>query len=185
MLKRSSFWKMFLFFMLLAGTDSCVISFAKDYSLAVGSTASVAVFLVGLLSVFNGLGRVASGALFDYFGLRAAQVTASTSVITATILLLIAVLLHSWVLGAVGLCICGFSYGFSPTLSASFMSAFYGMKYFAPNFSIINLIIIPGSLISTIAGVMITSTNSYVPVFVMLIAFSVIGFFINMSIKHP
>ena len=65
------------------------------------------------------------------------------------------------------------------------MSAFYGMKNFAPNFSIINLVIIPGSLVSTIAGAMVTATGSYVSVFIMLVAFSVIGFFVNLSIKHP
>lgn len=185
MLRRTSFWKMFLFFMLLSGTGSCVISFTKDYSLAVGSSAAVAVFLVGLLSVFNGIGRIISGALFDFLGLRAAQITASATVTAATAILLAAALIHSWVLGAVGLCVCGFSYGFSPTLSASFMSAFYGMKNFAPNFSIINLVIIPGSLVSTIAGAMVTATGSYVSVFIMLVAFSVIGFFVNLSIKHP
>ncbi len=185
LIKRRSFWLLFIFFTLLAGTGSCVISFAKDYALFVGTVEATAVLLVGTLSVFNGFGRVFAGWLFDYFGARATQIAASTAITSSIVLLLLGVIMQSWLLGAIGLCLCGFAYAFSASMSASFMLSFYGQKYFAANFSIINLVIIPGSIFSTIAGAIITATGSYAIVFIMLLSVSVIGIFVNLSVKRP
>ena len=77
-----------------------------------------------------------------------------------------------------GLCLCGFSYGFSPTNSAAFAAEFYGQKNFPLNFSILNLILIPASFVPTaLSGL----SNAWT--FAVLVIFSVAGLFINISIK--
>jgi len=185
MLARPSFWMLFVFFILLAAVGSTAISFAKDFFLLLGAEGDTAVAIVGILSVFNGIGRLCSGALFDALGIRKTQFITSAVAIIAPLCALMAVILHSFPLGAAGLCLCGFSYGFCPTASAAFVGEFYGRKHFAVNFSLLNLILIPASFASTISGAMISSSGSYISTFVMLTAFSVCGLVINVFIKKP
>lgn len=185
MVKRPSFWMLFVFFVLLASVGSTAISFAKDFAMSVGAAESFAVTLVGVLSIFNGLGRIISGIIFDRAGLRPTQVTASAAVIAAPVLGLLACLTGSLPVGVLALSLCGFSYGFSPTLSASFSAVFYGTKNFPTNFSLMNLILIPASFTATAAGSLVTSTGSYVSTFVMLVAFSLVGLVLNLFIRKP
>ena len=89
--------------------------------------------------------------------------------------------ISSLVVGIIGICLCGISYGFSPTVSAAFIASFYGMKYYPTNLSIINLVLIPASFMSTIAG----SIGDYTVIFSVLLACSVVGLLINITIKKP
>ena len=177
MLKRLSFWKLFAFFVLFAAVGNTAIAGAKGQFEALGAIES-ATLLAGLLTVCNGLGRIASGALFDSLGLRRTQYITSGVVIVATVLTLCGYAFEITVLGVVGLLLCGVSYGFCPTMSSAFISEFYGKKNFGLNFPILNLILIPASFVPTImSGMSLTVT------FGVLVAFSVVGLFINLSAK--
>ncbi len=176
MLKRPSFYKLFIFFILFAAVGSTAISGAKNQFAELGVLS--AGLMAGVLTVCNGVGRIVSGAFFDAFGLRKTQYLTSIVVILATVLTLAGYKFGLTVIGAIGLCLCGFSYGFSPTVSAAFASAFYGGKNFSLNFAILNLILIPASFVPTL-----TSTLSYPAVFGILVIFSIAGLVINLSIK--
>jgi OFA family oxalate/formate antiporter-like MFS transporter len=164
---------------------STVISFAKDLALSIGAADTLATTLVGVLSIFNGLGRIFSGVLFDMKGCRFTMVTANIISIAAPVVILTAVLAGSLPIGIIGLCLVGISYGCSPTISSAFTSLFYGSKNFPMNFSVTNTILIPASFTATLAGSMVASTGSYVIPFIMLIAFAVVSLLLNLSIKRP
>ena len=183
MIRKSSFWKLFVFFTLLAAVGSAAIGFGRDYFLSVGLAENAAVTVAGLLSIFNGLGRIVSGMAFDKLGLRKAQILTSAVAIVSPLLALLAVVLQAGWLGAVGLCLCGFTYGFSPTMSAALVSAFYGSRYFPLNFPVLNLVLIPASFSSTLAGALVTASGNYLTVFIVLTALSVVGLAVNLSIK--
>lgn len=183
MLSRSSFWRLFIFFILLASVGSTVLSFAKDFSLSLGAGEAFSISFVGVISIFNGLGRLLAGTLFDVFGLRKAQLSASALVIVASLISLGGILTGSLVLGTIGLCLCGASYGFSATASPTFCMAFYGQKNYPSNFSVITLHLIPASFTASLAGSLVTSTGTYVATFLILIIFSVVGLGINLSIR--
>lgn len=185
MIKHFSFWKIFIFLFLLASLGSVTIAFAKDLFINVGAGVGFSTTMVGVLSVFNGFGRLFSGAVFDRFGIRKTQLMASAVAIISPLLVLLALLCKSLTIGITGLCLCGFTYGFAPTLVAAFSSAFYGQKYFALNFSIINFILIMAAITATVAGVIVTATGSFTTVFILLIGCSVVGLFINLFIRHP
>ncbi len=177
MLRRLSFWKLFAFFILFAAVGSTAIAGAKGQFEALGA-GGAATLLAGLLTVCNGLGRIVSGALFDALGLRKTQYITSGVVILATALSLCGYAFELTVLGVSGLLLCGFSYGFSPTMSSAFVSGFYGKKNFGLNFPILNLILIPASFVPTLmSGMTLTAS------FGVLVAFSVVGLFINLSAK--
>ena len=182
MLKQISFWKLFLFFILLAAVGSTAIGFGRRYFEAVGLTTETAVTVAGLLSIFNGLGRIVSGTLFDKCGLRKTMLLTSAVAVTAPLLALVASATTSGWLGIVGLFLCAFSYGFSPTMSAAAVSAFYGSRYFALNFSVLNLVLIPASFMSTLAGSLVESSGGYVSTFVVLVAASAVGLLINLTL---
>ena len=185
MLRRASFWMAFVCLGLLGAVGSSVISFAKDLALSVGAEVSLAITLVGVLSVCNGLGRIFTGALFDAVGRRLTMIASNIITIAAAGVTLVAVVLHSLPLCIVGLCLVGMSYGSCPTVSSAFVSAFYGAKAFPTNFSLMNFNLIGSSLMATVCGSLLTSTGSYMAPFAVLLALSFVALALNLLIKKP
>lgn len=183
MLKRASFWKLFAFFTLLAAVGSTAIGFGKNYFVSVGLKENAAVTVAGLLSIFNGFGRLFSGFFYDKAGLRKTQYVTSLVAITSPLLALLAVVFLSPVLGVIGLMLCAFSYGFSPTVSAAMVGGFYGMKHYHLNFPVLNLVLIPASFASTLAGKLFEISGGYLSTFILLTCMSVVGLIVNISIK--
>ena len=183
MLKRASFWKLFAFFTLLAAVGSTAIGFGKNYFVSVGLKENAAVTVAGLLSIFNGFGRLFSGFFYDKAGLRKTQYVTSLVAISAPLLALLAVVFASPALGVIGLMLCAFSYGFSPTVSAAMVGGFYGMKHYHLNFPVLNLVLIPASFASTLAGKLFEVSGGYLSTFIVLTCMSVVGLIVNLSIK--
>lgn len=84
MLRRPSFGMAFICISFLAAVGSSVISFAKDLALSVNASESLAVTLVGILSVCNGIGRILTGAMFDSIGRRKTMLSANILNVTFT-----------------------------------------------------------------------------------------------------
>lgn len=185
MLCRPSFWMAFLCLIFLSAVGSSVISFAKDLALSVQATESLAVTLVGVLSVCNGLGRIITGAVFDILGRRKTMLCANVLTIAAAGVTLISVFVGSLPLCIVGLCLTGMSYGSCPTVTSAFSSAFYGMKHFPTNMAIMTFNIMGGSLIATVSSTLLTRTGGYVAPFLLLLALSVVALILNLSIRRP
>lgn len=183
MLKTLTFWKLFIALTLLAAIGNVALSFAKDFAAFSGSTESLAITVVGIMSVCNGLGRLFAGSIYDHLSIRKTQLIISICVIVAPIFGIIALSGNSAALGVVALLLCGFSYGLCPTTSAVYPKLFFGEKNYSLNFSITNLTLIPTSFVATIAGAILTKTGSYMPVFVMLLALAVVGSASLLSIK--
>ena len=177
MAKTVNFWKLFVFFILLAAVGNTAIAGAKGQFEALGLVSNAALW-ASLVTICNGIGRISSGAFFDIFGLRKTQYLTSAIVITATALTCAGYALESSVLGVIGLLLCGFSYGFCPTASAAFVGALFGKKHFGLNFSTLNLILIPASFVPTLFSGLDSTIK-----FGALTAFSILGLIINISIK--
>lgn len=182
MLRRASFWKFYILIILLSSIGTCVISFAKDVSQKAGTAESLAILLVGVLSVFNGLGRIITGWLYDTIGRRKTMLTANVVALIAPVLMLLSVTCKSLPLDIAGLIAVGLAYGAMPTISAAYTSGFYGKKNFSLNFSLANTTLIFASFSSTIGGIL-TGSGSYISIFLLLIAFAVVGLFVNLTIK--
>ncbi|NLB28741.1 MAG: OFA family MFS transporter, partial [Clostridiales bacterium] len=135
MVKRSSFWLLFTFIVTIAAVGTSAISFVTDILKEVGGSENFVVAAAGVLAVFNGLGRLFNGVMFDTLGLRKTQYLMSALLIAAPVVVVIALLANSLVIAVFGMMLCFFTYGFAPTTSAAFVPAFYGTKHFAINFS--------------------------------------------------
>ena len=185
MIRRFTYWRAFACLVLLTAVGNSVISFARDLVLSVGATAGLATTLVGVLSVFNGVGRILTGSLFDNIGRKNTMIAANVITILAAFTTLVAVCISSLPLCIIGLCLTGLSYGSCPTVVSAFTSAFYGTKYFSKNFSITNSNLVFASLITTVNGNLLASTGSYVIPFAVLLSLATVALLLNFSIKKP
>lgn len=185
MLRRISFWMIFVAYGLVGAVGNSVISFAKDLSLSVGASAALATTLVGVLSVCNGLGRIIAGALFDAAGRRTTMLVSGALTILAAGISLVAVMFQSLPVCILGLCLVGLSYGFCPTVSSTSVAAFYGSKYFPTNFSVMNFNLIGSSFVATGCSSLYAASNGYVLPFTVLLTLSVGAMTLILLIKKP
>ena len=183
MLKSISFWKALLVITFLAACGNTVISIAKDISLASGLAETLAVTMVGVLSVCNGLGRIICGLIFDKFGCKKTMIYADVLTIIAGIVILIAVMNSSVILCIAGLCIVGLSFGCCPTISAAFIADFFGKKNYNLNYSVFNLNLLIASLIASLESYLLAVSGGYTVPFLVLIALAVVALGITLSIK--
>lgn len=185
MLRRPSFWMAFICISFLAAVGSSVISFAKDLALSVDASESLAVTLVGILSVCNGLGRILTGAVFDTIGRRKTMLCANILTICAAAVTLLAVSIGSLPLCIAGLCLTGVSYGSCPTITAAFTSSFFGMKFFSTNMAIMTFTVMGGSLIATLSNKLLENTGGYNLSFMLLLSLTFISLLLNVLIRKP
>ena len=162
-----------------------MISFAKDLALSVNAPEALAVSLVGVLSICNGLGRILTGALFDTIGRRKTMLLANIFTICAATVTLLAVSIGSLPLCIAGLCLTGISYGACPTITAAFTSSFFGMKYFSTNMALMTVTVMGGSLIATLSNKVLEVTGGYTATFVMLLALTFAALILNLFIRKP
>lgn len=185
MICRPSFWMAFICISCLAAVGSSVISFAKDLALSVNASEALAVSLVGVLSVCNGLGRILTGTLFDSIGRRKTMLYANALTICAAAVTLLAVSIGSLPLCIAGLCLTGMSYGACPTITAAFTSSFFGMKYFSTNMALMTFTVMVGSFIATLSNNILEVTGGYTATFIMLLFLTSVALILNIFIRKP
>ncbi len=183
MLCQPSFWMAFICISFLAAVGSSVISFAKDLALSVNASETLAVSLVGVLSVCNGVGRIITGAVFDVIGRRKTMLCANILTICAALVTLISVSLDSLSLCIIGLCLTGMSYGSCPTITAAFTSSFFGMKHFSDNMAVMTFTVMVGSFIATASNKVLEITGGYTGAFVMLLSLTFVALLLNIFIR--
>ena len=185
MLRRPSFWMAFLYISFLAAVGSSVISFAKDLALAVNASETLAVSLVGMLSVCNGIGRVLTGAIFDAIGRRKTMLCVNLLAICAASAALMAVSINSLVLCVMGLCLTGMSYGACSTITSAFTLSFYGMKHFSSNMAFMAFNAMAASFIASASNKVLEVTSGYTATFIMLLALTFVALVLNLFIRKP
>ena len=185
MLSRASFWLAFVCMVCLVAVGNSVISFARDLALSTGASAALATTLVGVLSACNGLGRILTGAIFDAKGRRFTMIVANLLSIVAAGITLLSVVVNSLPICIIGLCLVGLAYGACPTIGSAFASAFYGQKYFATNYSIVNFNLFAASFIATACASLRTSSGGFVAPFVLLLCLACFALVLNICVKKP
>lgn len=185
MLKSFTFWRAFACMAFITAVGNSVISFARDLVISVDAAPALAVTLVGVLSVCNGIGRILTGALYDALGRRTTMISANILTIVAAGITLLAVQFHSLPICIAGLCLTGLSYGSCPTLTSAFTSSFYGQKYFSINYSLTNFNLIVAAFIANFSNSLLAQHGSYTAPFTMLLVLAVCALGLNISIKKP
>ena len=185
MLKSVTFWRAFVCMTFITAVGNSVISFARDLVISVEAAPALATTLVGVLSVFNGIGRILTGAVYDILGRRKTMLCSNILTIAAAGVTLMAVQLHSLPVCIAGLCLAGLSYGSCPTLTSAFTASFYGQKYFSINYSLTNFNLIVAAFIANFSNSLLQTTGGYSASFVMLLILAVCALGLNISIRKP
>lgn len=172
--KTSAFWYCFVWAIMTASAGLIIINSAATIALSFGASA-----ILGLVvSVFNGLGRLIFGLIFDKLGRSKTVLFNCVSLLFGGISLTIAALFNIVALLVVGLLFVGLSYGGCPTILSAFMLNSFGAKHHPANFSVINFHLIPAALFGpTISSLLFNlSDGSYTSAFIAIIVLAVIGY---------
>lgn len=186
MLARPSFWLFFLWATLMAAAGLVIIAQARTvaHTAAPAMDAGTLSFVVGLISVCNGLGRVLFGGLFDRIGRKYTMLLIVLSSVLGTCCLW-AAMSGSTALLVAGFIFTGLGYGGPPTMSAAVTKQFYGQKNYPVNFSLMNINLLVASFASTAAGAILDTTNSFTAIFLILFAFAVTAFASALALRRP
>ncbi len=185
MITRISFWKLFVAMMLLGAAGSSLISFARDFSLSVGTPAAWAGIFVGVLSIANGLGRIVAGMIYDKFGRNVIVLYVGIMEIVACTVCVIAALTSSVVICLIGFILVGLSYGGNTNAVSVLITSFYGTKYYAQNLSFGLLTLLPSSVLAKVSTMILDATGGYVVPFVALIIYGIIATILIATNKKP
>ena len=185
MLSSFTFYRAFVLMAFVTAVGNSTISFARDMMISVGAAATLATTLVGVLSVFNGIGRVLTGAAYDAFGRRLTMLGSCLLTITAAAISLVGCSVSSLPLCIAGLCLVGMSYGSCPTLTSAFTASFYGQAHFSVNYSLTNFNLIAAAFIANGANALLIGTGGYTAPFLMLLILSAAALGLCFSIRRP
>ncbi|MEA4816654.1 MAG: OFA family MFS transporter [Lachnospiraceae bacterium] len=186
MLKRPSFWLYFVWAILLGASGLAVIGHASPMAQLLGVSTAAATFYAGLISIFNGVGRVITGFAYDKAGRKRAMLTVNLAFMVSATILLIAFWTKNVYMLVFGFVCIGLSYGGVTPINSAFINSFYGTKNFTMNFALINLNLIIASFLGPyLAGVLQTTSGGYLTTFVCVFFFGAAGLICNFLIKRP
>lgn len=186
MLRRTSFWLFFLWEILISIVGLAVISQSKPLTSEIGpglSLGMIALF-AGLISVCNGFGRILFGAVFDKTGWKTTMLWISVTAVAAGAVLTAALYMQSLLFLMVSYLLTGIAYGGGPTMCTAFTKYFYGETYFAINFQIVLLNLLPASLSGTLAGYLYDNSGNYFSTVAMILVCSVLAVFLVFAIRE-
>ncbi|MFD1672002.1 MFS transporter [Agrilactobacillus yilanensis] len=185
MLKNRSFQFFFVWATVLSMSGLILISQASAIATEAKPTTSAAALAtaVGLISIFNGIGRVLSGILFDKIGRLKTMLLINTTFMIAVTLIFLAISKHLYPILIVSYIFAGLAYGGITPTNSAFMKANFGEKYYAINLSIINMNLVISSFGSTISGLLYDKTNSYYSTLILMAGIVVIGYIMSFLSK--
>jgi len=176
-LKNPSFWLFYVWAIALSAAGLALISQASGMVLEVSASVAggAVATIVGLISIFNAVGRVIFGGMYDKFGRSVSMQGVNILFIITAAILLLALKSHSVVVVIIGFIVGGLAYsGITPTNSA-FVRAYFGPKYYPMNLPLVNTNLIFASFGSTISGALFDKSQSYNSTFLLLVGLAVVG----------
>lgn len=185
-IKSPVFWLYYLWAIVCNAAGLSIISQGTGIVIEVVKeidAASIAT-LVGIISIFNALGRVAFGTIYDKCGRSISMQLVGSMFIATAIILFVAFKTHSLVLLIITFVLCGLSYSGIPPTNSAFSREYFGAKHYGVNFSLVNSNMIIASFGSVLAGAVFDYTGSYNSIVLLIIVFAVIGMLCSMAISH-
>lgn len=181
MLKRRNFWLYFAWAIILSAAGLAIINNSTTYANSIlGGDLTQAAAIAGIVSIFNGIGRVIFGQIFDLKGYRFTMLASCSTFTIAAVALIASNATQSMTLLVAAFVIIGLAYGSVTPTNSAYTAYFFGRSNYALNFSITNLNLIVASYL----GPMCTN-GSYGATFKFILIFAILGFLITMFIQKP
>lgn len=184
MIQRREFQSFYLMNLLVGTVGSVMLNFTNDFFLSLGSTVSMAVLVVGCVSVGNGLGRFLIGIIYDYKGRMFTIFIIVCSALGSSLLLLISAVTEKMMPGMLGAILAGASFGFVPSAASPIIREWYGNQYFASNYSVTLTNSVPASLMAAVAGGILTAGGSFTSIYLILLILSAGSYMFYFNLKQ-
>ena len=188
MLRRPAFWMYFIWAIALSAAGLALVSQASNIitmQVAPETDAGTVATVAGLISIFNGVGRILFGGMYDKFGRKITMLTADFTFVVFIAVLLLAMTTKNFPVLVISYILGGLAYSSVTPTNSAFINAFYGPTHYAVNFPMINLNLIIASFSSTIAGSLYTATGSFMSTCFMIIGLTVVGCITTFAIRKP
>ena len=182
MLRRPTFWLYFVWNIMISSSGMLVINSASSITMFYGLAA-----VIGLVvSVFNGLGRLAMGGCMDRLGWKKTMYLNNGVLLASGALLLAGDRSGSGFVVLAGMLLMGVCYGGGITISAALIRRLYGTEHYAATFSMCNLCTIPASLLGPmISAALQDGSGGYLSTFIMVLAIGAVALVLNLFIRKP
>ncbi len=187
MVRRPTFWCCYFWSIFISAAGFALISQASGIATQVGPAlaAGTIATVVGLVSIFNGSGRVLFGALFDLAGCRLSMAVNMIVCALATLIMILAVTRGIFPLIVIGFIIGGLGCGGVSPIVAAAMRDFFGSKNYSLNFSLLMTHLLIASLVSTIAGRLFDVTQTYLSALIMMLVLFAGAFAVFWGVRRP
>ena len=187
MVRIPSFWMYYIWAILVSVAGLVLVSQASGIAVQVGvgvPDGDIAT-VVGLISIFNGIGRVIFGIMFDKKGYKMTMILDMIIFIVAGLILVLALNSGNFTFIILGFVVGGFAYGCVTPTNSALISDFFGRQNYSLNFSLINTNLLIASFGSTIAGSLYDASGSYLSTVFMMIGVVVAAFVVFFGIRRP
>ena len=184
MLRDRSFHANYMRSVMSTAVGFTLVGNAAPFAYLISQNAAFAALIGGLVSIFNGLGRVAGGIIFDKIGSRKTFFLGIGGMFLGTLLLIFAAIHNSVLLLTAGYVIGGFFYGNNVAGNSGFIGNVFGLRDYAVNMSIANTSLLFASFVGPyVSGILFTHTGDYVIPYMVLLGMCCVSFVANILIK--
>ena len=191
MIKTKQFWLIWLWYWFMAAAGLLVIGHIKVIISEYGADVfifnlSVGVLAVGILSLFNGFGRIIFGALSDKIGRTNAMLIDAT-LMTMMMFAFIPVVISFKVIGALlGVVLIGLAYGGISPLMPNICGDYFGTKNLGMNYAVLFTAWgLAGLLGPVMAGLVRDWTGKYELAYIVSGIMCLIASIISLTLKPP
>lgn len=187
MVRNFSFWLYYSWAVLLSAAGLALVSQASGIATQAGEdvNAGIIATVVGLISIFNGIGRVIFGIMYDKCGYRITMLVDMIIFAVAGGILIAALQGSSFSPITTGFIVGGLAYGGVTPINSALISDFFGRTHFSMNFSVINTNLLIASFASTIAGKLYDSSGSYLSTIYMMLGATIASLVVYLVLKRP
>jgi len=197
MVKRTSFWFMFIWAVLTSIAGLAVVFLGTPIATAavpaLNDNASLLAIIVGLISIFNGIGRIIFGGMFDKIGYKATLVIVCGMFIISIGVIILAMITGSQLVLIIAYILTGLSYGGVTPSQSAFINKFYGSRNYGQNLPIMTMNLLVASfgtkLVQAVQGGLMsggmTNSGAYIVVLAGVAVVCVIAGIIAILIKKP
>lgn len=177
MLRRKSFYVFLTIYIAIGGVGMSLINHgAMTLQEDLGRSLTVSVLIVGIVCLFNGVGRVLWGIVYDSIGSARSLTYLGILLMAAMVLVISSLFLETAWLFGLGMALVMFCYGGSSSLAPIIVRALYGDSCFSANFAVTNIGTMILSSVPALIGIMQTKSGNYTIPYVLLGVFSAAAF---------
>lgn len=197
MVKRATFWLMFTWATITTVAGFAVLFLGTPIATtavpALNENPSLLAMIVGLISIFNGIGRIIFGGMFDKIGYKATLISISVLFMLSMGIIILAMVTGSMFVLIISYIVTGLSFGGVTTSQSAFCNKFFGAKYYAQNLPIMIMVLLVASFGTKLVQAVQSGLNSggmgdreaYMVVLGGIAAICLISCIIALLIKKP